>query len=57
MPFDLWIDKLDQLALADGAGYVTFMTGEECWLDAYNDGMTPEEAWQEELSCGYADVG
>lgn len=59
MLFTEWLDAIDALADAesargpDGRSY-TQATGAECWLDAFEDGMTPDEAWSEEKIAGAA---
>ena len=54
MNFDEWLAKIDECAVRDGwveAGRsYTAEAGRECWQDGYDDGLTPEEQWQEEVS-------
>lgn len=48
--FDDWCNALDRLSVE--AGYVENLvdsTGEDCWLDFYLDGQSPEDALGEEL--------
>ena len=51
MDFETWIAKIDELAAKDNAhpGSYVAQTGTECWRAMYDDGMTPEEAWSEEV--------
>lgn len=57
MTFTEWLAEIDALAKADGVSFTTGqtftqMTGPECWLDAFDDGMTPREAWEQEKMAG-----
>lgn len=57
MTFDEWLAELDAIAKADGVSFTTGqtftqITGTDCWLDAFEDAMTPQEAWDEEKVAG-----
>lgn len=53
--FDEWLAELGRLAAADGcAGYLQ-QTGSACWMDAYESGETPADAWEDEKSCAAED--
>lgn len=50
-PWDEWLDDLRALTAEYGFEYdVVADTGEECWRDSYENGCTPEEAWDEGMS-------
>jgi hypothetical protein len=57
MTFEEWLEAINDLAAADGAvsdpgiAY-TDMTGAECWRASFDDGLSPEEAWDEEKAAG-----
>ncbi|QIG77256.1 hypothetical protein EVB32_283 [Rhizobium phage RHph_TM39] len=53
MTFDDWCDQVDTVAskAMGGPESYTKATGRECWMDMYNDGFTPEDAWTEESLC------
>lgn len=54
--FHDWLGELDKY-VAGMNGYpesIVAQTGRECWLDYYNDGLSPAEAWAEDMS--YADI-
>ena len=52
--FAKWLGEVDKLAAAQAVwvdatkSYVS-MTGEDCWREMYDDGLTPDEAWGEEM--------
>jgi len=50
--FNAWCDEVDRIANERGYGdkQVTVSTGRECWRDAFNDGVSPEEALDEQES-------
>ena len=52
--FESWLCAVDREAVASGfmkAGEsYTMLTGFECWIDAFEDGDSPEQAWEEEMS-------
>jgi hypothetical protein len=51
--FAQWCDFLDSAALTCGWKYrISAATGEDCWVEYYNDGYTPMEALTED--CSYA---
>lgn len=51
MTFDDWkqqlVDELYRVFQVDGEAYIR-NTGEGCWREAYDDGLTPREAAEEE---------
>lgn len=50
--FEAWLAELNQIAGdAYGVPPMTAHTGEDCWHDMFEDGMTPHEAWDEEVAC------
>jgi hypothetical protein len=52
--FEEWLEELDRLAQAEGLeGSYVEQTGTECWLESYELGVTPAEAWEEEKSCAW----
>jgi predicted secreted protein len=51
-PFDLYLAEIDRLAQAAGAvdpgrSYCE-QTGTACWREMFDDGLTADDAWQEE---------
>ena len=47
--FEEWLYKLDGIARKEGlVGSYTLKTGHAFWIGAYEDGMTPVEAWAKE---------
>lgn len=50
MPLHEWLDRIAVLAGYDGRDDLIADTGTCCWLDYYNDGYSPGEAWSEECS-------
>jgi hypothetical protein len=51
--FEAWLAAVDVLAnAAGGTGSYTQQTGIECWRDSYEDDLTPEDAWWEEVWAG-----
>lgn len=50
MPLPEWLDRMAKLAgYRDGDAMVS-ETGVCCWMDYYESGYTPGEAWSEECS-------
>ena len=53
MTFEEHCAAVDVLALKCGAldagQSYTAQTGVECWREGFDDGMTPAEAWSEEM--------
>lgn len=51
MDFETWklhlAVELGRLFDMDGAGYID-RTGDDCWREAFNDGLSPREAAEEE---------
>ena len=56
MSFDDWLVELGNLARKEECSDYVGWTGVECWRDAYDDGLTPAEAWRQEKEAGY-DLG
>jgi hypothetical protein len=54
MKFEDWLAAVDALADENGGSFPSYtqMTGVECWREAYDDGLTPDEAWSEEMWAG-----
>lgn len=53
LKFDQWLNEIDRLARAEGnEGSYTKMTGADAWIESYNDGMSPADAWYEEKASG-----
>lgn len=51
MTFEQFVAEIETLAQKRGATQVGKPYCEaEAWRDAFNDGMTPAEAWAEEMS-------
>ncbi len=50
MKWEDWIQELEVLFSSVGAIGYTKACGEECWIDMYEDNMTPKEAFNEETS-------
>lgn len=52
--FDAWMKRLDEAHKAMGSPYgegsLWRNTGAECWLDAFEDGLSPTEALKEDMS-------
>lgn len=59
MTFKEWLSAIDVLADAeggrgkDGRSY-TQATGTDCWREAFDDGLSPADAWHEEKLAGVA---
>lgn len=50
MPFDQYVAAIQTCAEVEGATQRGVPYCEpEAWRDSYNDGMTPKEAWHEEM--------
>lgn len=48
--FKIWLSQLDAVAASyANIGYVQ-STGEDCWRSYFEDGYSPEEAYQEDCS-------
>lgn len=55
--FNAWCDQVDAYGRERGCDFdYTHHTGRECWRDAFEDGVTPRDALDEEFSCAAADV-
>ena len=59
MKFEEWLAAIDALSDAEGARSedgrsYTEMTGRDCWRDAFDDGLSPQDAWSEEKLAGAA---
>jgi len=59
MTFTEWLAALDAIAEANGVprtGGMTYTerTGPDCWLESYDDGDTPQQAWDEDTIAGVA---
>lgn len=52
IPLSEWLDRIAKLAGYDSGAALVAETGTCCWMDFYNDGYTPGEAWAEECSYG-----
>ena len=51
MEFGEYLRRIDEAAKADGFdsdSTYTELTGEEAWRDGYEEGLTPQEAWEGE---------
>lgn len=50
--FAAWCRKVDRLFREqhDCVGSMTTQTGRDCWIDAYRDGLSPEDAVDTEVS-------
>lgn len=48
--FRNWLKQLDSIAKERGhEGSMVEQTGEDCWVDFYLDGMTPKQAYNEDM--------
>lgn len=54
--FAAWIADLKKVIVDDGgpADYVEQTGGVESWIEAFDDDMTPAEAWDEEKYAAHA---
>lgn len=52
MTFEAFVAEINRLAVASGAtgGMPQPYCDDESWRDAYDDDMSPAEAWAEEVS-------
>lgn len=48
MPLEDWLSRMAQLAGYKDRDALVSDTGLCCWMDFYNDGYSPEDAWAEE---------
>ena len=57
MTFELYVAAINQLAEQSGATDPgePYCDG-EAWRDAFNDGLTPAEAWGEEVAAAFGDA-
>lgn len=66
--FAMWLEELKELIREDMLSWTdneendppydyVAQTGVEPWIDMYNEGMTPIEAWESEKSAIAQDVG
>ncbi len=46
--FESWIQELENIYKEHGINNILDQTGEECWEEVYNEGYTPEEAFDED---------
>jgi hypothetical protein len=54
MTFEDWLVALSNIARLEGCSDYVADTGHECWEDAFNMGLTPEEAWADEKDAAHA---
>lgn len=53
MDFAEWCDELNRLSKEVGwMGDLIEQTGEDCWREYYEDGVSPKDALNEEISYG-----
>jgi hypothetical protein len=54
LDFQQWLAELDRLSVEkyEYEEPISKATGADCWKDAYDEGFSPEDAMQEELSAG-----
>lgn len=57
LPFQQWLSRLRELTIANGVPDYLDGMDHHAWADAYEDGMTPEEAWAEEKYYAAQDAG
>lgn len=51
LSFEQWLDALDAAALTIGfKGRIVKDTGDDCWRDYYEHGITPRQALSDDLS-------
>lgn len=51
LPLDEWLAQMATLAGYGSRDAMVSDTGLCCWMDYYQDGYTPADAWSEERSC------
>lgn len=49
-PLSEWLDDMAKLTGHASGQALVAATGVCCWLDFYNDGYSPRDAWNEECS-------
>lgn len=54
MSFDDWLIALSNLGRLEGCADYVDQTGTECWVQYFEEGLTPDQAWEQEKDAAYA---